>query len=92
MDSSVLSAAVSQPSELDRERTDAGPAPDRTCSDDKRDLDRLFPDPETRQLLHEVAGDLREVERFVSRMNSELQAELKSEPERKRSVKSFSLR
>jgi hypothetical protein len=42
---------------------------------DQRDLDELFPDPEIRQLLLDLRGDLQSVESFVVRIDKELKAE-----------------
>lgn len=39
------------------------------------DIDTLFPEPEIRQLLDDIAGDLEEVDRFVIKIRSELDAE-----------------
>ncbi len=43
------------------------------------DMDTLFPEPEIRQLLQEIAVDLLEVNRFVTTMNKELGTEQSSE-------------
>ncbi len=43
------------------------------------DVDALFPEPEIRQMLQEIAVDLHEVNRFVTTMNKELAAERPSD-------------
>lgn len=40
----------------------------------------LFPEPEIQKLLHEIAGDLEEVDKFVSKMNQELASEQAPKP------------
>ena len=57
------------------EESNEGHELSRAFPDEIRDLERLFPDPEIRQLLCEVAGDLNAVDRFIGRMNTELKAE-----------------
>ena len=54
-----------------------------------RDLDELFPDPEIRRLLCEVAGDVAAVEKFVGRMDIELKAERASIRAMKPALKKF---
>ncbi len=45
---------------------------------DPRDLDELFPEAKFRELFHEVAAGLAEVDSFVRRMDRELTMEKKS--------------
>jgi hypothetical protein len=49
--------------------------PDSVPSDEPGDIERLFPDPHVRELLDEIAGDLRRVARFVQRIDKELKTE-----------------
>jgi hypothetical protein len=57
------------------EEANEGPQLGKAFPREARDLDELFPDPEIRRLLCEVAGDLAAVEKFVGRMDTELKAE-----------------
>ncbi len=45
---------------------------------DSRDLDRLFPEPEIRQLFQDIVGDLEEVEQFKHRTDKQLEKERNS--------------
>ncbi len=49
--------------------------PNNVPLDEPVDVERLFPDPQVRELLHEIAGDLRRVARFVQRIDKELKTE-----------------
>ena len=55
--------------------------PDADPLDEPSDMERLFPDPHVRDLLQEIAGDLRRVARFVQRIDKELKTENESIPE-----------
>jgi len=46
-----------------------------TFDDQHGVIDDLFREPEIRQLLHDVASDLREVDKFITRIHKELKAE-----------------
>ena len=56
----------------ENEKTPVLDAIDPLVSDEAGEL---FPEPEIQKLLHEIAGDLDEVDRFVSKMNKELASE-----------------
>jgi hypothetical protein len=49
-------------------------------------IDELFREPEIRQLLHDVAADLREVDRFITRIHKELKAEAPGQGQRRAAV------
>ncbi len=40
--------------------------------EDRRDLDALFPEPEVKQLFVEISANLKRVNRFVTRMEQDL--------------------
>ncbi len=49
--------------------------PDTVSLNEPNEMERLFPDPQVRELLDEIAGDLRRVARFVRRIDKELKTE-----------------
>ncbi len=61
--------------DVDSADHDAIPVLKNLFPNDNRDLDSLFPEPEMRRLLYHIAGDLRSVEKFVSRINADLKTE-----------------
>jgi len=66
--------AASSLREADEPLTLSGAFPDAP-----HNLDELFPEPHMRQLLAEIAGDLRGVEKFVGRITRELNEEVSGE-------------
>jgi hypothetical protein len=75
MQRSASVRVLAESTEAHIEESSEPASPDGVSSNEADDMERLFPDPHVRELLHEIAGDLRRVAGFVQRIDKELKAE-----------------